>query len=269
MRARVGTVLIGLLFLAPGIAFAQDAASSTSSSISLTPLWAALIGAIAAIITPFVQHLIQKAWTEKRIKSSGQHEIFRNYLAPLTDSCEKLIWRFKEIFVDGRHQFLKSVTLPLDYNEYKRTSTLFRIANLLGWLRAISLELNALPRGALGLVTPMSQSIAEVRSALADGPHVELHRLESISRVWGLALGDFSGDRKKALATDLEIKLYALGGTELTEKTRSLQDLSNDRKKYICRELCKFLCQKIGRQQLTEKHVDELVESAIQSLSYR
>jgi hypothetical protein len=50
-------------------------------------------------------------------------------------------------------------TLPLIFNEYKRKSTLYRIASLLGWIRAIHLELSALPRGTSGFLTPVSEAM--------------------------------------------------------------------------------------------------------------
>ncbi|WP_204320594.1 hypothetical protein, partial [Klebsiella pneumoniae] len=73
--------------------------------------------------------------------------VYRQYLAPLSESCEKIVWRSKEIFIDKRHAFLKTSTLPLDFNAYKRISTLYRIATLIGWIRGMNLELRALPRG--------------------------------------------------------------------------------------------------------------------------
>ncbi len=64
---------------------------------------------------------------------------------------------------------------PLGYNEYKRTSTLYRIATFLGWVRALNIELSALSRNA-DRASSVYQAIEEAQKALADGPHVELHR---------------------------------------------------------------------------------------------
>ncbi|WP_204283133.1 hypothetical protein, partial [Klebsiella pneumoniae] len=89
------------------------------------------------------------------------------------------------IFIDKRHAFLKTSTLPLDFNAYKRISTLYRIATLIGWIRGMNLELRALPRGKTNVATPISKQIAAFQKALADGPHVELHRLTRLSALWG------------------------------------------------------------------------------------
>ena len=216
--------LILCVSMVPSVAASDTPAaqSSTPASIWWVPLASALIGAISALVTPLVKDVLIQLWNEKRAKIETQHEIFRNYAAPLTASSEKLIWRFYEIFIENRHQFLKTATMPLVYNEYKRKSTLYRIASLLGWIRAIHLELSALPRGASGFLTPISEAIGKIQGALADGPHVEVHRLEQLSGVWRLEIGSLPGERKKSLATRVEVKLYELAGDKLKHDSEHL-----------------------------------------------
>lgn len=230
---------------------------------------AALIGALAALITPLIKDLFVQHLNEKRTRSQSQREIFRNYAAPLISSSEKLVWRFSEIFLDSRHQFLKVTTLPLVYNEYKRKSTLYRIASILGWIRAVNLELSALPRGASGFLTPISDAIGKLQSALADGPHVEVHRLKQICAVWHLDVGSLSDDEKKSLATRLEVKLYELAGDQLKEDSDHLKNLDDPGKRDICEELAKFLCDKLHRTNIDSRIVDETINRAIAALSYR
>ena len=232
-------------------------------------LAAALIGAASALATPFIKEFIVRRLSEQRSKSERQHEIFRNYAAPLIASCEKLIWRFSEIFIDKRHQFLKKATLPLIFNEYKRTSTLYRIACLLGWLRAIHLELSALPRGASGFFTPVSDAISKVQSALADGPHVELHRLEQMCSLWKLSTESVVIGEKKSLATAFEVKLYALAGDTLKHDSEHLKKLDDDTKLSVCRDLASFLCGQLRRASISDGVIAETMHQAIAALSYR
>jgi hypothetical protein len=83
------------------------------ASIWWVPIVSALIGVVSALATPIVKDVLIQRSNERRSKSDKQHEIFRNYAALLAASCEKLIWRFYEIFIDSRHQFLKTATLPM------------------------------------------------------------------------------------------------------------------------------------------------------------
>ncbi|HWK97292.1 MAG TPA: hypothetical protein VNR39_17890 [Pseudolabrys sp.] len=239
------------------------------ASIWWVPLGAALIGAIAALMTPFVTQLYINRVSERHSRSQSQREIFRNYAAPLAATCEKLIWRFSEIFIDNRHHFLKMATRPLIFNEYKRKSTLYRIASLLGWVRAINLELSALPRGEAGFISPISKAIRKVQSALADGPHVELHRLEQMCSVWRLSLSSLSEEHRRALANRFEVKLYSLAGDSLKYDSDHLKVLDDNHKRQICSELALYLCSELKRAPISDAVVAETVNQAISALSYR
>lgn len=235
----------------------------------LVSLLAALIGAFSALITTFLKEVVFQRLNEARSKTNQQREIFRNYAAPLAAATEKLIWRFSEIFLESRAQFLKSATLPVAYNEYKRKSTLYRIACILGWIRAINLELSALPRGASGFLAPVSDAIAKVQSALADGPHVELHRLEQVCAVWNIKLDALDDTRKRTLATQFEVRLYAVSGDALRDDTSYLKGLPNEQKLQICRELSGYLCAQLQRAAIGDAIIEETVNRAISALSYR
>jgi hypothetical protein len=263
--------LTALIVLAPSPVFPDSPTveSRAPASIWWVPLVSAFIGAFAALATPFLKDLLVQIWNDKRVKFDEQREIFRNYAAPLTASAEKLIWRFCEIFVDNRYQFLKTATRPLVYNEYKRKSTLYRIACLLGWIRAINLELSSLPRGASGFLAPISDAIGKVQSALADGPYVEIHRLERLCDVWGLDLTTTGQASKSHLATKLEVKLYELAGDNLKHDSDHLKKIRVDERESICRDLSSFLCQELKRTRLDDGVINETVNRAIAAMSFR
>jgi hypothetical protein len=243
--------------------------SGPCSSSAWVPLWAASIGAVAAITTPFVRDFLITIWDDRRKRTRAQSEILRNYLAPLSESCQKLVWRFGEMFIDQRYQWLMTTTLPLEYNQYKRQSTLYRIASLLGWIRAISLELNALPRGHAGFSPPISRAISQVQSALADGPHVEIYRLRQLCSVWGIEYDQIDELKRQQLATQLEVKLFSLAGTELKYDSEPLRNFDSDKKREVCTGLAEFLCGELRRAPLKPEVIDESIHKAIESLSYR
>lgn len=268
--------IIFLLALLPAILLSSAAisdnapmSSNITTSIWWVPVAAALIGAVSALLTPLIKDLLIQRLNENWATSNKQREIFRNYAAPLVASCDKLMWRFSEIFIESRHQFLKTATLPLVFNDYKRRSTLYRIASLLGWIRAIHLELSALPRGASGFLTPVSKAIANVQSALADGPYVELHRLEQICTVWRIPLDGISEDDRKSLAARFEVQLYNLAGNSLKDDSDHLKKLDNEQKLGVCIKLSSYLCKELRRIELDNVVIAETVNQAISALSYR
>lgn len=229
----------------------------------------ASIGAIAALIVPFLKDFLFQSLNERRVETRRQEQVSRNYLAPLSDACQKLIWRFSEIFIEDRHQWLKTTTLPLEYNEYKRHSTLYRIASLVGWIRAIDLELSALPRSKGALRSPVSEGVSQVQSALADGPHVEVHRLESVCSILRLGIDDLSEERKQRLATRLEVALYDAIGPDRAIENFDIENLELGRKKEICQRVSDFLCGELGKAKIDRKIVAESTNSLIRGLTYR
>lgn len=234
-----------------------------------TSLVSASLGIIAALITPIVKDLVIRRSNDRRAKTNAQREVFRNYAAPLIASCEALLWRLGEIFLEGRHQFLKTATLPLVYNEYKRQSTLYRISGVLGWIRAMHLELSALPRGESQFLSPISDAIDNVRHVLADGPTVELHRLRQVCTVWGFDLRTLTGNHEGQLATRFEIELYNIAGDELKHDSNLMKQLPFDEKLRICRTLADFLSGELRIAKIDGPVIAETVNRAIQALSFR
>lgn len=230
-------------------------------------LLAAFVGAASAIITLICKDFIFVKILKTQDRKDSEREILRLYVAPVVSSCEKLVWRFDEIFLSARHQFLKAATLPLVFNEYKRQSTLYRIASLLGWMRAIQLELNALPMGGIAFSKNVGDAFEKVRKALADGPEVEVLRLQSLCSLWNL--GSVDAVRQVRLAANLERKLYAKAGNELKHDARYLSLLEKDQKLAVCRELADLLTKELGKAQITQNILEETVERAITGLSYR
>lgn len=227
----------------------------------------ALVGAGTALITLAFKDYVFVRVLRRDQKVTSEQEVLRLYVAPLITACEKLVWRFSEIFLASRHQFLKSATLPLTYNEYKRGSTLFRIAVLLGWMRAIQLELNALPRGGLGFHTALGDGLEAVRVALADGPAVEVRRLHHLGSLWKLPTPP--GEAEQKLAFQLEVALYKEAGDQLRDDEEYLRTLPRDHKLRIVRAVADMLCQAVGRSRLSDDVLNETVEQAIHGMGYR
>lgn len=239
------------------------------SPVSDTALWAAAIGAASALLVTFVKDYLFERLKERRVRQQSEADVYRQYLAPLCEACEKIVWRSKEIFIDKRHAFLKTSTLPLDFNAYKRTSTLYRIATLIGLLRGMTLELRALPRGKTNAAIPISTQIAAFQKALADGPHVELHRLTRLSALWEIDLTRLDPAQQGALAMRFEVEAHAATDGKLKSAPDHLRGFPAETKLEICRRLAAFLADETESKVPQEDAIRETVERAIGGLSYR
>jgi hypothetical protein len=252
------------------VAHGQSSGPQTPTAPSiLIPVIAALIGAAFAIAGILLKELFIFRANAQLAKTETQRDIVRSYMAPLTSASEKLIWRFREIFIDNRFQWLMSNTLPISYNEYKRISTLYRIAALLGWIRAINLELNSLAQGTSRFITPLAGAISSFQSALADGPHTELRRLEQLCSSWNLDIAGKSLLEKQSLAVDLEIEYYRVAGSRLREDPDYLLELSDLKKLECCGALAVFLSEELRIKTPSTDFIKERVQSALESLAYQ
>lgn len=239
----------GLCWLLLWLCFSwQDALSQVAPPERKTafevwmPAVAALVGGlISGILGPLLKDVVIQRWNEHRSNENLREQIEQSYFAPLSASAEKLIWRMSEILISQRSHFLMIRTQPKDYSEYKRISTLYRIAALLGWIRAFNLELSALPRGGFGADSPMFKAIAKVQSAMADGHGVEERRIRSFCKACGIDLAGTAEERLASLAASFEIAMYALAGDELRNNHRHVAESTLLHQEFICRGLLKFL----------------------------
>ena len=67
------------------------------------------------------------------------------------------------------------------FNEYKRISTCYRIAAILGWIRAIRLEQSYLFYGDQPAVDALRRAVVDFESALADSPWVEIEVVKNLA----------------------------------------------------------------------------------------
>lgn len=231
-------------------------------------LWAAAIGAFSALFASFVKDRFDRL-REQRTRRQSESDVYRQYLAPLCEACERIVWRACEIFVDRRHAFLKTATQPLDFNAYKRVSTLYRVAALIGWIRGMTLELRALPRGKAAFAPPIARQIAAFQSALADGPDVELDRLDRLATLWSFDLSRLDAGRKAALATRFEVEAHAATEGRLKSDPARLRGLPSPDKLAICRRLADWLARETGSKAPGDGVLGETAERAVSGLSYR
>lgn len=226
----------------------------------------AIIGSATAVAGILLKDFAFAILAEKRLRKRSEAHVYRQYLAPMSAASEKLMWRSREIFVDMRHNFLKTTALPLEFNRYKRRSTLYRIATLVGWIRGMSLELAAAPRGATPALAPLARQIAEFQSALADGPYVERHRLEQVCAIWGIDLSGASSADLRKLAFQFETALHSAAGNTSDTPLSSLPD---DNQYILCDLLMRFVCNSLGIAFVERDIVSSRTPRVINALTYR
>lgn len=198
----------------------------------------ALITAIATLTIFLCKDLVVALWIAKRADSKQQSDRLRLYIEPLVLSVKKLFWRLNEIFgSDGRGIFLRSDVPANEFNEYKKASTLYRVACVLGWKRAFRKELTFVKRGLVAQFEKVEESLRQIEGALADGTNVEMQRLSNIQKLWThLEIPDA---RRVDLSVKLEQLLDRIDVLEILT-TESSSSLSSEIVQTIAPELAVF-----------------------------
>jgi hypothetical protein len=173
----------------------------------------AAIAAAGALVGVILKDLIFKLIDEHRAKRETLRAVYARYAEPLSLATVSLLWRLHEALEQpGRGRFLKLVGIPPTTNKYstfgayKKLSTLYRLAALLGWIRACRREFSYLKVAESEAHGPIEEAISSFEHALADGPAVAIERLVKLCSLWGLE-GAINDEICQYLAVDLEIAI--------------------------------------------------------------
>lgn len=168
-----------------------------------------------------------------------QRAVF-NYVDPLLSSATRLFYRLDEIFsAEGRGIYLSNKAVDTDYNKYKQESTLYRLASVLGWIRAIRKELSYLRINDQKIFDEVQQVLDEFETALADGSAAEIDRLIFLNKIWHLHL-----DPKSLSFTRLAVELDEL--VDACKPTNLEQFVEPN----TCQQIANFLASKKSNYQL-------------------
>ena len=145
-------------------------------------------------------------------------DVVRLYSDPLLQSCRSLNFRLKEVLKQkGRATFLLPQTPRSEFVVYKRISTLYRLAALLGWIRAYRKERSYLdPADAAG-PSEIEDAVDSLQGALADGPHVEDQRLKELLRIWVTSCPTLDDHKMRDLAVAIDNTLRSI----LTQRNKT------------------------------------------------
>lgn len=227
---------------------------------------AALIGAGAALTVLLVRDLGLKLWEELRKERITSAEVFRRYADPLANAAASLLWRLDEILNrEGRGAYLLSASQATSFAQYKRLSTVYRIAALLGWIRAFRRELSFLRTHDEKQLRGLKEAISALEAGLADGAHLEGRRLDSLLDLWAGTFAGTSPNRQP-----VEVRLERTLKDFLHESGVTIAELLTESQQLaICRKLAGVLGESLGQSPPSDDIVSETRARAIQCLSLR
>ncbi|TYC55860.1 hypothetical protein FMN50_12610 [Rhodobacterales bacterium] len=211
---------------------------------ALLVLAGVIVGLIARDILMAVylsrQKRAQELADRKKTEDKQRQDLVRLYSDPLINAVTSLKHRLKEIVEQKQARYLLADAPHTPFLDYKRISTLYRIAAVLGWIRAIRRERSYLdPQQASASVE--MQAIEAFEKALADGTHVELQRLDELSNLW----------RVSAIATEKKGHIASLIDGERSDflaikKALSASDLCDEDQLELAERCAAIIRREIG-----------------------
>jgi hypothetical protein len=189
----------------------------------------ALLTGLVTICLFLVKDIVLARMSLKREDKKRETERLRLYIEPLVVSVKKLFWRLDEVFSsEGRGAYLRSDVPNSEYNQYKKASTLYRLASVLGWKRAFRKELSLVNLDLVSAFASIETALVGIEKAMADGSSVELQRLEKIENIWRVDLKDkIPANRRSELAVRVEQILESLDSLETFSSQSSIEATSD------------------------------------------
>lgn len=230
------------------------------------PIQAALIAAFVTIFSILLKDMLFKKMEEGQEKRRYALDVYRNYADPLAYAATSLFWRMREILTqDGRGSFLKSSGAGTQFDRYKYESTLYRLAVLIGWLRAYRRELTLFSLSDPKKLAVLNKAIGEFEKGLADGAHVEVQRIKSLAALWCISVpSDAQSLSRTAVAVEQTLKSsLQLAGVDLAKS------LTAEDQKKLCRDVADVIAEQIQIEQLSDNIIQETLARAVRSLSIR
>ncbi len=143
----------------------------------------AALGAVAAAAVKARPQREHAARVSRRTRSTVA---IRANAETLAIAASDFLWRLKEITQDGSGYYIAPNAPGGDYYDYKRGSTAFRLAALLGAIRAVDRETHVLGETRLDAQGSLFAAIQSFSAVLADGPPQEYLRAARLCDVWDL-----------------------------------------------------------------------------------
>lgn len=244
-------------------------AQVSTQNVSLETAAIAAIGALSGVI---LKDVIFKLWEENRTKKESLRAVYARYAEPLSEATVSLLWRLHEALDQpGRGRFLKLVGVPPTTNKYstfgayKKLSTLYRLAALLGLIRACRREFSYLKVAESEAHGPIQEAITSFERALADGPAVAIERLVKLCNLWGLeeAIDD---EICQYLAVDLEIAIDEFfQGLDVDE----VNLLSDVQKCELVSSAAKVITSSLRVQEIPQDVIEQSWARAIQIVDFK
>ena len=238
-------------------------------------IMAAAITSALTIVGIVLKDFAFKSLEDRRMEKKASSAIYERYSNPLVTSAISLQNRFYEIlYQPHRPVYLKgeginSNTSPGgSFRAYKKLSTMYRLAAVLGWIRACRREFSYLRVADPGNTAAVAEAIDEFEDALANGQWVEQERVSRLCELWRLC------GRVKLRDTgtleQLGVQIDNLVWDHLENpRVEDVSLLNEESRKTLCRAVADCLSKHPNTNAVSELSIDRSWPDAISIIGMR
>lgn len=236
----------------------------------------ALITAAVTILGIVLKDWIFKIFDERRADKRAELAVYEKYSKPLAASAVSLLFRLNEIVLQAhRPVYLKSSGIPASsgqgstFRAYKKMSTLYRLASLLGWIRACRREFFYLRLANIKENEPIDRTIAVFENALADGSWVERERVKRLCAFWNIRTAErLEGEPRLLENIGVEVDNVIYDGLEAAQADE-LIDLNESQKMALCVSVSGVLTRRLTTNDVNSAFLQQTWSEAFNIIATR
>jgi len=266
-----------MLIFDPTLGNVAAPAATRASWIGAPEIIAAAITAAFTLIMFVLKDLALKRIEESRADRRAEIAIYERYSNPLVTAAISLLYRLNEIlykehrpiYLQKRASLVSREGLHKSYLHYKRLSTVYRLASVLGWIRACRREYSYLRVAEPVKAQEVDKAIHSFEIALADGPWVEQERVIRLCELWQL-------DSRPLRANDglelLGVKVNNLLWDVLEESDCAKEEATNvsdEVKRRLCRSTAECVTTFLSTNAVSEASIDRTWPDAFNIITMR
>lgn len=158
---------------------------------------------VTVLLTFIVKDYLIPIWLENRKRKKENSNAFLKYETPLLQALISLNYRLEEIFTD-RSFFLLPEAPPTEFYKYKFISTLYRLAAVIGWIRAIQMETINLVAPSKNRYRRIDDAIQGFCKSLADGQHIEVALVKNLCKTWDISILKIEAGVLRELGSEID-----------------------------------------------------------------
>jgi hypothetical protein len=224
-------------------AFAAVFQASNAQYPTKIIVFTSLFTAAATIAGIVLKDLIFKILEERRAERRAELAVYERYSKPLAASAVGLLHRLHEMLLqEHRPVFLRGVGIPKatgqgsSYRAYKKLSTVYRLAAVLGLIRACRREFSYLRLADRNESNAIHDAINKFENAFADGSWVERQRVMRLCEILRLPSEPFEASTELLESAGVRVDNLIYDSLEAGGVT-DLPALTEVQKRSLCADI--------------------------------